>query len=237
MRCIRPRYADGRWLENFSAETGYPDTSTGEWWDVPFYEGTALQYTTFVPHDVHGLIERFGGERRSRAGLTVSLTASSTTPPTSRIYWLPICTFMPAGRTGPRDRVRTLLETQYREGRGGLPGNDDSGTMSSWYVWGAIGISRTLGRLFITLEAPCSGTLWSISAKGEASSSMRRSYAANRYVQSAELNGKPLHRAWLFHSEIASGGRLVLHLGPVSFRLGAADRPPWLRAPNCCLSH
>jgi putative alpha-1,2-mannosidase len=49
--------------------------------------------------------------------------------------------------------------------------------------------------------------------------------AANLYVRSAELNGKPLNRAWLTHEEIASGGRIVLHMGPRPSRW-AADAPP-----------
>ena len=38
--------------------------------------------------------------------------------------------------------------------------------------------------------------------------------AANLYVQSAELNGRPIDRAWLTHEEVANGGRLVLRMGP-----------------------
>src|SRR5437763_1031634 len=51
--------------------------------------------------------------------------------------------------------------------------------------------------------------------------------AANLYVQLAELNGKPLNRAWLTHEEVADGGRLVLHVGPSPSKWATtAPRPP-----------
>ena len=63
--CIRPRYADGHWLENFDCDREYPDQSMA-WWDAPYYEGTARQYSTYVPHDVEGLIARTGGRAALR---------------------------------------------------------------------------------------------------------------------------------------------------------------------------
>jgi hypothetical protein len=61
LKCIHPRYSDGRWLENFDCGREYPD-ATSDWWDHPFYEGSSRQYSTFVPQDVDGLIERLGGK-------------------------------------------------------------------------------------------------------------------------------------------------------------------------------
>src|ERR1039458_4635987 len=86
----------------------------------------------------------------------------------------------------------------YNETRGGLPGNDDSGTMSSWYVWGAIGLYPNAGQPFYYIGSPVfrrvsidlgSGRTFIIDAP--------ESSDANRYVQGAELNRKPLNRALL----------------------------------------
>ena len=115
---------------------------------------------------------------------------------------------------------------------GGLPGNDDLGALSSWYVFSAMGFypvtipSRPLyelgspifktgilhlpnGRDF-TLLAPASST-------------------RNRYIQSATLNGRPHQRPWITHQDLLSGGTLVLNMGPVpDKRWGAAPEaaPP-----------
>ncbi|HEU5066580.1 MAG TPA: glycoside hydrolase domain-containing protein, partial [Sphingomicrobium sp.] len=62
-----------------------------------------------------------------------------------------------------------------------------------------------------------SGRTFTVEARGTS--------AANLYVQSAELNGKPLGRAWLAHDEIVHGGTLVLHMGSRPSRW-ATDAPP-----------
>jgi putative alpha-1,2-mannosidase len=50
--------------------------------------------------------------------------------------------------------------------------------------------------------------------------------AANRYVQSAELNGRPLDRAWLTHDEVARGGALLLHMAPRPSSWATQAPPP-----------
>lgn len=232
LRCIHPRYADGRWLENFHPETVYPDTSQTQWWDVPFYEGSALQYSTYVPHDMPGLIRRLGGPEGFTRWLD-ALFDRRLYDPTNEQDLLAPYLYIHAGRPDrTADRVRELLATQYRDGRGGLPGNDDSGTMSSWYVWGAMGLYPNAGQPYYYIGSPLfrrvaidlgAGRSFVIEAP--------ETSAANRYVQSAELNGRPLNRAWLSHAEIAAGGRLVLHLGAAPSRWGAANPPPAAARP------
>jgi predicted alpha-1,2-mannosidase len=231
-RCIHPRYADGRWLENFSGETEYPDTSATAWWDVPFYEGSALQYSTFVPHDVRGLIDRLGGDESFTRWLD-DLFDRRLYDPTNEQDLLAPYLYVHAGRPDrTADRVRTLLRDQYHEGRSGLPGNDDSGTMSSWYVWGAMGLYPNAGQPFYYIGSPVfshisidlgSGRHFVIDAA--------ETSADNRYVRSAELNGKPLDRAWISHGELSAGGRLVLHMGPAPSNWGAVERPPSASLP------
>jgi predicted alpha-1,2-mannosidase len=226
-RSIRPRYADGRWLENFRPETEYPDTSVSEWWDVPFYEGSAIQYSTFVPHDMPGLIRRLGGDAAFTAWLD-ELFARKHYDPTNEQDLLAPYLYIHAGRPDrTAERVRSLLESAYQDGRGGLPGNDDSGTMSSWYVWGAIGLFPNAGQPYYYIGSPIfqrvaidlgQGRQFVIEAPATS--------AANRFVRSASLNGNPLNRAWLRHSEIVNGGRLVLDLGPSPTDWARDERPP-----------
>ncbi|HEX9107815.1 MAG TPA: glycoside hydrolase domain-containing protein, partial [Longimicrobiales bacterium] len=49
---------------------------------------------------------------------------------------------------------------------------------------------------------------------------------ADRYVVAAELNGKPLERAWLTHAELAAGGRLALRMAARPSSWGTRQRPP-----------
>jgi putative alpha-1,2-mannosidase len=105
--------------------------------------------------------------------------------------------------------------------------------MSSWYVWGAIGLYPNAGQPFYYICSPLfqrsainlgGGRMFVIEAP-EASDS-------NRYIQSATLNGQPLDRAWLKHEEIARGGRLVLSLGAKPAAWGREIRPPSLSSPQ-----
>jgi predicted alpha-1,2-mannosidase len=237
-RCIHPRYADGRWLENFECSHEYPDGTT-EWWDVPFYEGSSLQYSVFVPHDVHGLIQRVGGDEAFTKWLDELFDRKFYNPGNEPDIMAPYL-YIHAGRPDRvADRVRTLLDTEYREGRRGLPGNDDAGTMSSWYVWSAVGIFPNAGQSFYYIGSSLfkhvsvdvgSGRAFVIDAP--------ESSASNRYIQSAELNGKPLIRAWLTHAEVATGGYLVLNMGATPSKWGGVERPPSVSYPvSSAVSH
>jgi predicted alpha-1,2-mannosidase len=212
--CIHPRYADGRWLENFDCSHDYPD-QTAEWWDHPFYEGSSRQYSTFVPHDVDGLIERLGGREPFVRWLDRFFNDGAYNhgnEPDILAPWL----YIHAGRPDrTAEHVRAIMINDYRDRRDGLPGNDDAGTLSAWYVWAAIGIFPNAGQPFYYIGSPVfkrsvirleRGRNFVIEAPGTS--------AENLYVKSAELNGKPLDRAWLTHDEVVRGGKLVLHMGP-----------------------
>lgn len=224
--CIRPRYADGRWLENFDCGREYPD-ATSEWWDAPFYEGSSRQYSTFVPHDVAGLMRRLGGRRAFVQWLDRFFddgAYSHGNEPDILAPWL----YIHAGRPDrTAERVRAIMTNSYRSGRAGLPGNDDAGTLSAWYVWAAVGLFPNAGQPFYYIGSPVfsrsvihleHGRSFVIEAPATS--------AENIYVQSAELNGKPLNRAWITHEEVASGGRLLLHMGPRPTGWAAAAAPP-----------
>jgi predicted alpha-1,2-mannosidase len=225
-RCIRPRYADGQWLENFDCDREYPDQSMA-WWDAPYYEGTARQYSTFVPHDVAGLIERTGGADAFVSWLDRLFESGGYNQGNEPDMLAPFL-YIHAGRPDRTAlRVRSILAHDYKTGRSGLPGNDDAGALSSWYVWAAIGLYPNAGQPFYYIASPLfarttirleGGRSFIIEAQGTSDTAI--------YVQRAELNGRPLDRAWLTHKEIVAGGRLVLAMGEAPSRWGAGVPPP-----------
>ncbi len=229
LQCIRPRYADGRWLENFDCGYEYPD-ATSQWWDAPFYEGSSRQYSTFVPHDVAGLIRRLGGNAKFVAWLDrlfADHAYNHGNEPDILAPWL----YIHAGRPDrTAERVRAIMAKDYASGRKGLPGNDDAGTLSSWYVFASIGLFPNAGQPFYYIGSPlfARSTIHLEHDKSFVIEAPRTS-SSNIYVQSAELNGRPLDRAWLTHDEIVAGGRLVLHMGARPSRWGThAPQPPQL---------
>ncbi|MFN2499123.1 MAG: GH92 family glycosyl hydrolase [Pyrinomonadaceae bacterium] len=241
-RSARPRYADGRWLAPFEAVHFYPDKDYS-YWDAPFYEGSGYIYGTYVPHDAQGLINKLGSDERFIAWLDAFFANPPTRDPAfnNGLYnhnnepdFLAAFLYIHAARPDrTQERVRRILATEYTTGRGGLPGNDDSGAMSSWYIWGAIGLYPNAGQPYYYICSPLFQRS-TINLGGGRSFVIEapETSATNMYVQSATLNGRALERAWVKHEEIARGGRLVLRMGATPSAWGRGIRPPSMSAPE-----
>ena len=219
---IRPRYRDGFWLAPFTAL----DRCT--WGGKTFYEGNSWTYSLFVPQDVAGLIRQTGGTdiflRRLDAFFDVPGRYDVGNEPGFLAPYL----YHWAGRPDKTDeRVRQILAASFHDGPRGLPGNDDSGAMSSWYAFGQIGIFPNAGQDVYLIGSPAfkrvtlhlaGGKVFTIEAEGVTDRAI--------YVTRARLNGKPLDRAWLRHAEIARGGRLVLTMSSSPGEWGRHEPPP-----------
>ena len=213
LRCIHPRYPDGNFLENFECDHLYPD-SLLLWWDAPFYEGSSTQYSTYVPQNFYALIDSLGGKEEATRWFDrlfdQQLYTQGNEPDLLAAY-----TYIYMGRQDrTAERVQAILAKQYHTGRAGLPGNDDAGTMSSWFVWSSIGLYPLAGQPIYFIGSPIFTNTTIHLATGQTFSIRATNTSASaKYVQSAELNGKPLHRAWLTHAEVAGGGELALRMG------------------------
>lgn len=110
--------------------------------------------------------------------------------------------------------VRKVLKNRYNISATGLPGNDDSGSMSAWYIFHAMGFFPNAGQDVYLISSPVfahttirleNGNTFEIVATGASDK--------NIYIQSARLNGEPLDRCWLRHDEIVAGGTLEFVMG------------------------
>ncbi|TNF28664.1 MAG: glycoside hydrolase family 92 protein [Deltaproteobacteria bacterium] len=127
---MQARAADGSWVEPFDPD-GYAKY---------FVESTARIFSFFVPHDVPGMIDVMGGAEATTARLDAFFDGGYldiSNEPSFHVPWL-------YGRTGEPDktraRVREILATDFSDAPDGLPGNDDSGATSAWYVLAALGV-------------------------------------------------------------------------------------------------
>jgi predicted alpha-1,2-mannosidase len=138
-------------------------------------------------------------------------------------------------------RVRQLLDVWYGDGPLGLPGDDDGGATSSWYVLSAMGFYPVCpGSPVYEIGSPIferstirmgNGKLFTIVANHVS--------ARNKYIQSAHLNGKPLDQAWFRHADIADGGTLVLEMADhPNLQWGGApqEAPPSMSTENSTAS-
>ncbi len=219
-RSIRPRAAGGGFL------TPFDPAQRLFGFGQPLYEGSALEYSTFVPHDAQGLIDLLGGDPAA-VGWLDSLFSNGAYDPANEPDLLAPYLYIHAGRPDRTDDVvRDLMASAYSGGRAGLPGNDDSGALSSWYVWNAIGLYPNAGQPYYYIGSPLfTRTRIALPGQRTFTISAPASSDANRYVVGATLDGRPLERAWLTQAEVARGGVLRLDMGPSPSGWGASPRP------------
>ena len=202
-------------------------------WLGPFYEGTPYQYAFSMRHDVQGLINRLGGKAAFLAFLDKYFDGGfhdQGNEPVILNPWLYNYVDRPDKTV---DRVREEMVLNYKAVRVGLPGNDDAGTMSAWYVWAAMGFYPVTGQDVYLLASPIfskvtlqlgGGKTFSIRAENLSSE--------NKYVQSAKLNGKAWNQAWLRHADLIDGGTLELEMTATPSDWDGKNRPPSLSSPN-----
>lgn len=228
---IQDRNENGTW-PSFN-----PASSSG------FAEGSAAQYTWMIPHNVRGLFDRMGGNTNATNRLDTffhntdgswaltgagGLKAEMDNEPSVGSPWL----YNFAGRPyKTQQTVRQVVNTLWSNGPGGIPGQDDLGAMSSWYVWAAMGVyPLSPGRAELLLASPLfpqvivhrsNGVTLTISAPSAS--------AATFYVQSLTVNGTTSTKPWLPESFVTNGGTLTFTLGTsanTSWGSTTADAPP-----------
>jgi predicted alpha-1,2-mannosidase len=219
-RWIRPREADGSWYSPFD-----PTDEHG------FQEGNSWQYSWLAPHDARGLFDRMGGDAAAAGRLDhlfseppdvqVAQNAFGTTYRTDQYApgnehdlqapWL----YAFARRPWRTAAVTRSLRTVFRATPNGLPGNDDLGGLSGWYVWNALGLSPvTPGAPLYAIGSPefPAATIDPAGPGGPLTISAPAVSGSNQYVRAARLGGRPLDRAWLYDSEWKRARRLTLEM-------------------------
>ena len=219
---IRPRHRDGSWLTPF---TTIEDCS---WGGKTFYEGNSWTYSLFVPQNVARLIEKSGGPQRFVERLDAFFNVPGRYDVGNEPGFLSPYLYIWAGRHDKTaSRVREIMAANFHAGRKGLPGNDDSGAMSSWYAFGQMGIFPNAGQDVYLIGSPgLPQTVLHLADSRTFVIEAKNVSAGNKYVTAAELNGKSLNRAWLRHSEIVNGGRLVLTMEQEPGLWPTGDVPP-----------
>jgi predicted alpha-1,2-mannosidase len=201
-----------------------------------FVEGSSEQYTWLVPHDVGGLIEAIGGEEAAASRLDAFFSELNGGPdsphaflgnePTLGTPWIYAWLGRP-DRT--REVVRRALSELYAPTPGGMPGNDDGGAMSAWYVLASIGLYPAIpGEDVLLLGTPAFDRA-ELDVRGRMLT-LRSAGAGEEpsYVREASLDEEPLTRSWVRFAELRRGRDLRLRMGPAAGRWGSdpADAPP-----------
>jgi predicted alpha-1,2-mannosidase len=232
---------NGGFIQNRNDDGTFPSFNPAS--SSGFAEGSAAQYTWMVPHNIKGLFDRMGGSTAAATRLdsffhnsdgTWALTGAGglkselNNEPSIWVPWLYNFTGRPYKA---QETIRQVLTTLWSTGPGGIPGQDDLGAMSAWYVWSAIGLHPlTPGRAELLLTSPLfsqvivhRGNGVTLTVNGNGAST------ANKYVQSLTVNGASSTRPWLPESFVTGGGTLTVTLGATpntSWGSSPADAPP-----------
>ncbi len=227
-RYLQPREADGSWPPEAPA--------SGHGWS----EGSSAQYTWMVPYDLPGLIARLGGAKAAARRLDTFFEQLNSgahsrhyfhgNEPGESSPW--IYDFL--DRPWETQRlVRRIQTTLWQDSPQGLPGNDDGGAMSSWYVFSALGLYPEIpgvggfvigSPMFpkVTLRL-AHRRIWTISGTGAGPTAP--------YVRSLKINGRASASLWLPLSAALKHRRLALRFQLASqpdraWGAAKADRPP-----------
>ena len=210
-----------------------------------YTEGNAWQYVWLVPHDVHGLVSAFGGEKPFVSKLDSlfivngDMGADASPDITGLIgqyahgnepshHILYMYNYVGQPWKGA-DKIRYVLANLYHDDFDGLSGNEDVGQMSAWYILSSVGfyqVDPAGGRYVFgsplfdeaTLNVG-NGKTFRVVAHNNSSE--------NKYIQSAKLNGKPYTRSYIDFKDIVRGGTLEFVMGnkPSQFGVKPSDRP------------
>ena len=210
-----------------------------------YTEGNAWQYVWLVPHDVHGLVAAFGGEKSFVSKLDSlfivngDMGAEASPDITGLIgqyahgnepshHILYMYNYVGQPWKGA-EKIRYVLANLYHDDFDGLSGNEDVGQMSAWYILSSVGfyqVDPAGGRYVFgsplfdeaTLNVG-NGKTFRVVAHNNSSE--------NKYIQSAKLNGKPYTRSYIDFKDIVRGGTLEFVMGnkPSQFGVKPSDRP------------
>ncbi len=214
---------DGDWVEGFS-----PDFRIEEWWEGPyFYEGEPWHYSTSVPHDVGGLISRHGGkenfvrflDKMFDEGHYIQHNQPDILTPYLYVY---------AGRPDKTvNRVREIIKNEYSPDPQGLPGQDDAGCMSAWYVFSAMGFYPNAGQNLYLMSSPIFDEIKiKVKDKKYFTITAQNLSPENIYITAAKLNGKNHNKAWFTHNDMINGGELILTMNDKPSEWGK-ENPPY----------
>jgi predicted alpha-1,2-mannosidase len=223
-RFMRPVLSDGTFKEPFN-----PFRSIHETGD--YTEGNAWQYTWMVPHDVAGLIELMGGDEAFESKFDSFFVATGdmgaeASPDISGLIGQYAQGNEPSHHAAymyaysgsqwkTAEKTRYIMDEFFTDRPDGLPGNEDCGQMSAWYVFSSLGFYPVNPASSVFVFGSPKVDEATIQLPGDKTFTMvaQNNSAENFYIQSARLNHQPINRSYITYDEIMEGGQLVFEMG------------------------
>ena len=226
---LQRKNKDGQWAEPFD-----PFSGNG------FMEGNSAQYSWTIPHSLNKLIGLMGGREKAEARLDDLTSQQSTGYSYQSKYYdagnEPCFGVMPVYNWLQRpwkaqEKVRSVDLNCFHNESAGIPGDDDSGAMSAWYVFTELGMYPEIpGVGGVTVLSPLFPKAVVQLPNGR-EIRLRAAQASdeNKYIQSLKVNGHTSSHLWLTVEQLKKGCTLDYTMGNqpnINWGASSADAPP-----------
>jgi len=238
---MRAKTSSGQFVEPFD-----PFWSEHDFDKSQYIEGNAWQHSFFVPHDVRGLANLYGGNEGLSAKLDELFSAPSEmhgenispdasgfigqyahgNEPSHHIAYM-YSYIGEAWKT--QERVRQIVDSMYHDRPDGYAGNEDAGQMSAWAVWSIAGlypVNPASGE-YVFGSPLADEVTFSLANGKQFTIRTQGNSAKNKYIQSVTLNGESYENTYIRHQDMLGGGELVFKMGPKPSRRFGRKPETW----------
>jgi len=236
---MRAKTSDGKFVEPFD-----PFWSEHDFDKSQYIEGNAWQHSFFVPHDVRGLAQLYGGNDGLNSKLDELFAAPSEmhgenispdasgfigqyahgNEPSHHIAYM-YSYIGEAWKT--QERIHEIVDSMYHDRPDGYAGNEDVGQMSAWAVWSIAGlypVNPASGE-YVFGSPMADEVVFALPTNKTFTIRTLGSGTKNKYIQSVTLNGVPYENTYIRHEDLLNGGELV-------FKMGAKPNKRYGRKPE-----
>ncbi len=211
---LRPITIDGKFLTPFDPEAG------ANFENCPgFHEGSAWNYTFYAPHDVLGLAKLMGGQRKFVDKLQMVFDKGLYDPANEPDIAYPyLFSYFKGDEWRTQKTVRELLDKYYTDKPDGIPGNEDTGTMSAWALFSMMGIyPDNPGSPYYTLTTPVFDKVTihldpKYYPQGNLTIEAKRTSPSQMYIKNVTVGGKKVNGYRISHKQLVEGKTLQFDL-------------------------
>ena len=211
---FRPILPDGTFYSPFNPRQGENfEPNPG------FHEGSAWNYSFYVPHDVYGLAKLMGGKNPFIKKLQMVFDEGLYDPANEPdIAYAHLFSYFRGEEWRTQKETQRLLDKYFTTKPNGIPGNDDTGTMSAWAIFNMIGFYPDCpGLPEYTLTTPVFNKVtirldpkWY--KEKELVIESNRTQPGTLYINKVVLNGKKFNKYHITHDELVHGQRIFFDL-------------------------
>ncbi len=213
-KTLRPLLLDGSFYSPFDPKQGENfEPSPG------FHEGNAWNYTFYVPHDIKGLAKLMGGDKAFVNHLQSVFDKGYYDPANEPDIAYPyLFSYFKGEEWRKQKLIHELLKSGYHNAPNGVPGNEDTGTMSAWAIFSMMGFYPACpGDVNYVLTSPAFDKVTihldeRFYPKGKLVIESKHDTPESVYVQEVTVGDRKLKGFTLSHDRLVNAGTLRFRL-------------------------